>query len=43
MAKEDIKKLLDESKNILEKEHDNSVTQIKEELNSSKKKTLDKI
>ncbi len=43
MAKEDIKKLLEESKKTLEKEHDKFVTQIKEELNSSKKKTLDKI
>lgn len=43
MPKEDIKKLLDESKKTLEKEHDKSVKQIKDELNSTKKKTLDKI
>ncbi len=43
MPKEDIKKLVEESKKTLEREHDKSATQIKEELNSAKKKTLERI
>ncbi len=43
MPKEEIKKLLDNSKKVLEEEHDNSQNIIKNNLNSFKKKTLDQI
>ena len=43
MAKDEIKKLLDNSKKVLEQEHDKSQTTIKNNLNSFKKKTLDQI
>ena len=43
MAKDEIKKLLENSKKVLEQEHDNSVKTISDDLNSFKKKTLDKI
>ena len=43
MAKEEIKKLLENSKKELDKDHDNFVKTIQDELQSFKKKTLDKI
>ena len=43
MAKEEIKKLLENSKKELDKDYDNFVNSIKDELSSSKKKTLDRI
>ena len=43
MAKDEIKKLLDNSKKVLEQEHDNFQSTIKNNLNSFKKKTLDQI
>ena len=43
MAKEEIKKLLENSKKVLEQEHDKSQNTIKSNLNSFKKKTLDQI
>jgi len=43
MAKEEIKKLLENSKKVLQQEHDNSVKKIIDDLNSFKKKTLEKI
>ena len=43
MPKEEIKKLLENSKKVLENEHANYDSQIKENLNSFKKKTLDQI
>ena len=43
MAKEEIKKLLDNSKKVLEQEHDNFQSTIKNNLGSFKKKTLDQI
>ncbi len=43
MTKEEIKKLLENSKKELDKDHDNFVKEIQDELQSSKKKTLDKI
>ena len=43
MPKDEIKKLLENSKKILEQEHDNSTKTITNDLNSFKKKTLDKI
>ena len=43
MAKDEIKKLLENSKKVLEEEHGNSQNTIKNNLNSFKKKTLDQI
>jgi cellobiose-specific phosphotransferase system component IIA len=43
MTKEEIKKLLENSKKELDKDHDAFVKTIQDELQSSKKKTLDKI
>ena len=43
MAKEEIKKLVEESKKQLELEHENFASSIKDDLKSFKKKTLDKI
>ena len=43
MAKEEIKKLLENSKKTLDDDHDNFVKSIKSDLTSFKKKTLDKI
>ena len=43
MAKEEIKKLLDNSKKVLEQEHEKSQNAIKENLQNFKKKTLDQI
>jgi len=43
MVKEEIKKLLENSKKTLDNDHDNFVKSIKNDLTSSKKKTLDQI
>lgn len=43
MAKEDIKKLVENSKKVLEQDHENFVNSIKSDLTSFKKKTLDQI
>ncbi len=43
MTRDEIKKLLDESKKVLEQDHSNSEKTIKNELNAFKKKTLDRI
>ncbi|EGP94526.1 MAG: hypothetical protein RI100_08390 [Nitrosarchaeum sp.] len=43
MAKEEIKKLVENSKKVLEQDHDNFVKSIKNDLTSFKKKTLDQI
>ena len=43
MTKEEIKILLENSKKELDKDHDNFVKTIQDELQSFKKKTLDKI
>ena len=43
MAKEEIKKLLEESKKQLDSDHDNFVKSIQDDLTSFKKKTLDRI
>ena len=43
MAKEEIKKLVEESKSRLDQEHENFVESIKDDLTSFKKKTLDRI
>ena len=43
MAKEEIKKLIENSKKVLEQDHDNFVKSIKNDLTSFKKKTLDQI
>jgi hypothetical protein len=43
MAKEDIKKLVEESKKQLAQEHETFERSIKDDLKSFKKKTLDKI
>ena len=43
MAKDEIKKLLDNSKKVLEQEYEKSQNTIKNNLNSFKKKTLDQI
>ena len=43
MPKEEIKKLLENSKKVLENEHANYENQIKENLSSFKKKTMDQI
>ncbi len=43
MGKEEIKKLLESSKKILEEDYSNSEKAIKDDLNNFKKKTLDRI
>ena len=43
MAKEEIKKLLDNSKKELDEDYDNFVNSIKDDLTSFKKKTLDRV
>jgi hypothetical protein len=43
MAKDDIKKLLDEAMSSLEAEHENQANTIRSELKSFKTKALDKI
>ncbi|GBL41329.1 hypothetical protein LBMAG54_11720 [Nitrosopumilaceae archaeon] len=43
MAKEEIKKLVESSKKVLEQDHENSAKSIKNDLASFKKKTLDRI
>ena len=43
MAKEEIKKLVENSKKILEQDHENFVKSIKNDLASFKKKTIDQI
>ncbi len=43
MAKEEIKKLLENSKKELDKDHDSFVKSIQVDVKSFKKKTLDKI
>ena len=43
MAKDEIKKLLEDSKKVLEQSHDESANTIKENLQNFKKKTLDQI
>ena len=43
MAKEEIKKLLESSKNALDADYDDFEKSVKDYLTSSKKKTLDRI
>ena len=43
MAKDEIKKLLENSKKVLEQDHNNFENSIKDNLASFKKKTLDQI
>ncbi len=43
MGKDEIKKLLDNSKKVLEQDHENFKKTIKNELQNFKKKTLDQI
>ena len=43
MAKEEIKKLLEDSKKQLDRDHEEFVKSIKDDLASFKKKTLDRI
>ena len=43
MGKEEIKKLIENSKKVLDKDHENFSQSIKDDLQSFKKKTLDKI
>ena len=43
MTKEEIKKLVENSKKVLEQDHENFVKSIKNNLTSFKKKTLDLI
>ena len=43
MVKEEIKKLLENSKKTLDNDHENFVKSIKSDLTSFKKKTLDQI
>ena len=43
MAKDEIKRLLEKSKNTLDQEYENSAKTIKDQLKSAKKKTLDQI
>jgi len=43
MPKEEIKKLLENSKNEIEQEHSNSENTIKTDIQKFKKKTLDQI
>ena len=43
MAKDEIKKLLENSKKEIDRDHENFVNSIKDDLASFKKKTLDQI
>ena len=43
MAKEEIKKLLDNSKKELDVDYDNFIKSIQDDLTSFKKKTLDRV
>ena len=43
MGKEEIKKLLENSKKVIQQDYDNFTQSIKDDLKNSKKKTLDKI
>ncbi len=43
MPKEEIKKLLENSKNVIEQKHSNSEKTIKDELQKFKKKSLEQI
>ena len=43
MVKEEIKKMVENSKKGLDKDHENMVQLIKDDLKSFKKKTLDRI
>ncbi len=43
MGKEEIKKLLENSKKVIQQDYDNFTKSIKDDLKNSKKKTLDKI
>ena len=43
MTKEDIKKLVENSKKTLDNDHENFAKSIKDDLTSFKKKTLDQI
>ena len=43
MGKKEIKKLLENSKKVLQQDYDNFTQSIKDDLKNSKKKTLDKI
>jgi len=43
MGKEEIKKLLENSKKVLQQDYNNFTQSIKDDLKNSKKKTLDKI
>ena len=43
MTKEEIKKQLENSKRVLEEEHNKSIETIKNDLKNFKKKTLDQI
>jgi len=43
MAKDEIKRLLEKSKKSLDQEYENSAKTIKDQLQSAKKKTLDRI
>jgi len=43
LPKDEIKKMLENSKKVLEQDHDNFENTIKNNLNSFKKKTLDQI
>ncbi|WP_256438676.1 hypothetical protein [Nitrosopumilus sp. K4] len=43
MAKDEIKKLVEDSKKQLDQDHENFAKSIKDELASFKKKTLDRI
>ena len=43
MTKEEIKKLVENSKKVLDKDHENFAKSIKDDLTSFKKKTLDQI
>lgn len=43
MTKEEIKKLIENSKKVLEQDHENFAKSIKNDLTSFKKKTLDRI
>ena len=43
MAKEEIKKLLENSKKDLDSDYDDFVKSVQDDLNSFKKKTLDRI
>jgi hypothetical protein len=43
MTKEEIKKLIENSKKVLEQDHENFIKLVKDDLASFKKKTLDQI